>query len=251
MEAEDGYQPHKAVAWKGDWDLYKRQFRAAARLNGMENAIKLAEKLAKGQDFAVLLKQEEEETRQALAQSSRLQARLVLSLIGTVGPQQALLGSGDDDDEDGVATWARLVKHFEYTTKGLRARELHAQWARDTLKPGEHPALLHARLVSIQRPLMRLGEVLTDNNLTEKFITAVQEGDGRLYNSVISGYNREMVMGRNQTIEQLLELEHRVPVGPGNPKKHRDNGRPVFRRTVHSLQEVGPLHRRLLGQAPG
>ncbi len=98
------------------------------------------------------------------------------------------------------------MKHFEFTTKGLRARELHSQWARETLKPGEHPALLHARLVSVQRQMARLGEVLTDNNLIEKFITGVQEGDGRLYGSVVSGYNREMVMGRDQTIEQLLEL---------------------------------------------
>ncbi len=98
------------------------------------------------------------------------------------------------------------MKHFEFTTKGLRARELHSQWARETLKPGEHPALLHARLASVQRQMTRLGEALTDNNLIEKFITAVQEGDGNLYSSVVRGYNREMVMGRSQTIEQLLEL---------------------------------------------
>ncbi len=54
--------------------------------------------------------------------------------------------------------------------------------------------------------MARLGEVLTDNNLIEKFVTAVQEGEGHLYSSVVGGYNREMVMGRHQTIEQLLEL---------------------------------------------
>ncbi len=105
----------------------------------------------------------------------------MLSLIDTRGAQQALLESGEEDDEDGVATWVKLVKHFEFATKGLRARELHAQWASETLKTGEHPALLHARLVSVQRQMARLGETLTDNNLTEKFISAVQQGDGRLY----------------------------------------------------------------------
>ncbi len=206
MEAEDGFQPSKTVAWKGDWDLYKRQFRAAARLSGMEHAIKLAERLAKGGDLKALIKEDENMAQKALAQSSMLQARLVLGLISTVGPQQALLGSGDEEDDDGIATWARLVKHFEFITKGLRARELHAQWARERLQSGEHPALLHARLVSIQRRMTRLDEILTDNNLVEKFITAVQEGDGHLYGPVIQGYNREMVMGCGQSVEQLLEL---------------------------------------------
>ncbi|MCP4993046.1 MAG: hypothetical protein GY934_04555, partial [Gammaproteobacteria bacterium] len=206
MEAEDGFQPSKTVAWKGDWDLYKRQFRAAARLSGMEHAIKLAERLAKGGDLKALIKEDENMAQKALAQSSMLQARLVLGLIGTVGPQQALLGSGDEEDDDGIATWARLVKHFEFTTKGLRARELHAQWARERLQSGEHPALLHARLVYIQHRMTRLDEILTDNNLVEKFITAVQEGDGHLYDPVIQGHNREMVMGRGQSVEQLLEL---------------------------------------------
>ncbi len=139
MEAEGGYQPPKAVAWKGDWDLYKRQFRAAARLNGMENAIKLAEKLAKGQDFAVLLKQEEEETRQALAQSSRLQARLVLSLIGTMGPQQALLGSGEKTgleqhvpglEQIGADVEANPVMVEEATARVRRVATMSAKWNR-------------------------------------------------------------------------------------------------------------------------
>ncbi len=102
----------------------------------MDSAIKLAEKLAKEKDLATLMKEEETTTREGLAQSSRLQAKLVLCLIDTVGAQQALLDNGDEEDEDGISTWVRLVKHFELTTKGLRARELHSQWAHETLKPG-------------------------------------------------------------------------------------------------------------------
>ncbi len=60
--------------------------------------------------------------------------------------------------------------------------------------------------MSVQRQVAKLGEVLTDSNLIEKYITCVQEGDGRLYGSIVGGYNREMVIGCSQTIEQLLEL---------------------------------------------
>ncbi len=49
MEAGDGCQLSKIVTWKGDRDLFKRKFRAAARLSGMDSAIKLAEKLASGE----------------------------------------------------------------------------------------------------------------------------------------------------------------------------------------------------------
>ncbi len=218
MEAVSGYEPFKMVTWKGVWDLFKRKFKAAARLSGMGRAIKLAEKLAEGQDLAVLMKEAELLTKEGLAQSSRLQAKLMLCLIDTVGAKQAFLESGEDNDKDGVGVWTRLVRHFEFATKGLRARELHHQWARETLQPGEHPA----RLVSVQRQMARIGEVLTDNNLIEKFVTVVQEGGGHLYSLVISGYNREMVMGREQSIEQLLELmtiEYRLARhAPGNPE---------------------------------
>ncbi len=104
MEAEDGFQPSKTVTWKGDWDLFKRKFRAAARLSGTDSAIKLAEKLVRGEDLATLVKEDDKLTREGLAQSSKLQAKLVLSLIDTVGAQQALLESGEEGDEDGVGT---------------------------------------------------------------------------------------------------------------------------------------------------
>ncbi len=60
--------------------------------------------------------------------------------------------------------------------------------------------------MSVQCQVAKLGEVLTDSNLIEKYITCVQEGDGRLYSSIVGDYNREMVIGCSQTIEQLLEL---------------------------------------------
>ncbi len=56
MEAGDAFQASKAITWKGDWDLFKRKFRAVARLSGMDSAIKLAEKLASEEDLATLVK---------------------------------------------------------------------------------------------------------------------------------------------------------------------------------------------------
>ncbi len=74
----------------------------------------------------------------------------------------------------------------------------------------------------MQRQMARMDEVLTDNNLIEKFVTAVQEGNEHLYSSVVRAYNREIVMGRKQTIEQLLELmssEFRLAqCTPSNPQ---------------------------------
>ncbi len=206
MEAEDGYNPTKTVAWKGDWDLFKRQFKAAAKLSGIDNAIKVGEKLAKDEDLKIHTEEDPKLMKWAQKESPMLHARLVLALSDTIGAQQALIESGIENDEKGIGVWTRLVKHFEFSTKRLRTRELHTQWARETLKPGERPTLLHARLVSLQRQMAALGEILSDENLAEKFITGVEEGNKTLYNPVISGYNREIVMGRNQTIEQLLEL---------------------------------------------
>ncbi len=66
--AEDGFQTAKSAPWKGDWDLYKREFKVVAKINGMDSAIKLAEKLARGEELAALKKTDEELTRKGLAQ---------------------------------------------------------------------------------------------------------------------------------------------------------------------------------------
>ncbi len=139
-------------------------------------------------------------------QSRKLHVQLTLSLIHTVGPQQALLESGVEDDEDGTMALARLIKHFEYTTKELRILELLEKWQRETLRTGEDPSLLYTKLLNLQRQLSSLGEDFTNTSLIKKFIASVQEGDGKLYESVIDGYERCMVMGPLPMTEQLMEL---------------------------------------------
>ncbi len=196
----------RMVEWLGDWDLFKRMLRSAALCSGTDSAVRLAEKLAKGRQLKDLKAAEPNLVALGAAQSRRLHAQLTLSLVKTVGPQQALLESGFEDDEDGVAVMVRLVKHFEHTTKELRAHELHSKWAREILQPDEHPSLLYTRLLSIQRQLATLGEDLTQSNMVKKLVTAIQEGDGGIYDTVIDGYERGVVMGQPQTTEQLLEL---------------------------------------------
>ncbi len=107
-----------------------------------------SEKLAKGQEQHELEVSDPTLIKMAAVQSRRLHAQLTLSLVNSVGPQQALLESGFEDDEDGIMALTRLIKHFEYTTKGLRVLELHEKWQRETLQTEEDPSLLYTRLTN-------------------------------------------------------------------------------------------------------
>ncbi len=48
METELGYTKTKIVTWNGDWNNYKRLFKAASRLNGTADAIQAGEQVAEG-----------------------------------------------------------------------------------------------------------------------------------------------------------------------------------------------------------
>ncbi len=52
MEAEDG-STMKLVPWREDWDQFKRLFKAQPRLNGVPDAIKAGEMLAKSRNGLV------------------------------------------------------------------------------------------------------------------------------------------------------------------------------------------------------
>ncbi len=147
MEAEDGYKVEteetgtlegarptnpRTVAWRGDWDILKEEFGAAARL-----------------------------THRA----------------------------GRQGDKDGVGAWTRLVKHFEYTAKGLRAQELHTKWENEFLRADEHPELFHVRLLTLQRQLEALiNDGPSQDNLTRKFLAEIRKGNAQLYGPVIRDY---------------------------------------------------------------
>ncbi len=163
MESGNDSRPTtpRTVAWRGDWDLFKEEFLAAAECSGTGNAVELADRLAVGEELEDLTKNKSELVRKGRAESRRLKTQLTLSLIATQGAQQMLVRGGLQRDMNGIDTWMRLVKHFEYTAKGQRTQELHMQWEGETLQPGEHPELLYIRLVTLQRQLAALGDNLS------------------------------------------------------------------------------------------
>ncbi len=184
MEAGEGYQNSyksmnvKVVPWEGNWEKFKRLFKVYGRICGVSEATKAGELKANemasmkaeagapcpwkemGDEFNARVKQ----------QSPRLAAMLTLSLINTVGVQQAILNDELENDEDGVRAWSLLFKQFELSTQDLKTDELYCEWDAEALRPSEHPAILHSRLVSIQRKLARLNEQVSDKNLIRRFI---------------------------------------------------------------------------------
>ncbi len=114
MEAADGYRhpTFRTITWRGDWDLFKEEFIAAAECRGTDNVIELAERLVEGEKLETLEQYDKDLVRKGLTESCRLKTQLTLSLITTEGAQQALVRGGLKRDKDGVGTWTRLVKHF-------------------------------------------------------------------------------------------------------------------------------------------
>ncbi len=220
MEAEDGYQNSyksmnvKVVPWEGNWEKLKRLFTAYGRMCGVSEALKAGElkanemandKTETGAPYPWEEKEDEFNER-VTEQSPRLAAMLTLSLINTVGVQQAILNDELENDEDGVRAWSLLIRQFELSTQDLKTDELYREWDDETLKPSEHPAILHSRLVSIQRKLARLNEQVTNKNLVRRFISAIERQRGHPYKEVISAYNNQMILGNPHTPEQLLEF---------------------------------------------
>ncbi len=96
MEAGNGFRPpnQRTVTWRGDWDLFKEEFVAAAECSGTDNAVELAERLAEGERLEALEETDKSLVREGLAESHRLKTQLTLSLITTEGAQQALQQCG-------------------------------------------------------------------------------------------------------------------------------------------------------------
>ncbi|MCP4320015.1 MAG: hypothetical protein GY789_29555, partial [Hyphomicrobiales bacterium] len=184
------------VPWRNDWEKFKRMFKASARLNGVSDAGKAGEALAK------LRKHPIDTTRKqgpaynkpitpeigddqyptvdshTRTQAPKLAAMLTPSLADTVGVQQSIITDELEDDEDGIAAWAALVTHFEYSTEDIRAETLFHKWEEESLGCGEHPDVLWARLSSLQRKLIKLGEECNDKNLMRRFISAIDKQPG-------------------------------------------------------------------------
>ncbi len=85
MEAWDSYGTPRTVAWKGDWDGFKRRSKPVSIFNGTSDAVKMGESIA--QDETTTLKEikveEKEWSTQLKQQSRKLAAMLLLSLEET------------------------------------------------------------------------------------------------------------------------------------------------------------------------
>ncbi|MCP4286646.1 MAG: hypothetical protein GY792_19735 [Gammaproteobacteria bacterium] len=134
---EDGFGPSQTtqmrlVPWRDDWNLFKRLFKAAGRLNGIADAIRAGERLAVKDVKNELEKQEgitQAELDRAQLQSPNLAAALMLTLADTVGAQQSICTDELEDSEDGIGAWASLIKHFEHSTGDLRVAYCIQQYA--------------------------------------------------------------------------------------------------------------------------
>ncbi len=139
-------------------------------------------------------------------QAPKLAATLTLSLADTVGVQQSIITDELEDYEDGIAAWAALVTHFEYSMEDIRAEVLFHKWEEERLGCGEHPDVLWARLSSLQRKLIKLGEKCNNKNMMRRFISAIDKQPGHIYGEVLTSYRGQLIMGRPYTSTELREF---------------------------------------------
>ncbi len=111
----------RSILWNGDWNHWKRGFKAMACLNGLAEAVEVAEIIANGaQELPIKADGDEGEQPQidskllnkTTSQTRKLGAVLTLSLMISTGVQHSIIIKELEDDEDGIAGWIALVRHF-------------------------------------------------------------------------------------------------------------------------------------------
>ncbi len=160
---QQGQQNGRMVALDGDWDQFKWFFKASARLNGVAEALQFGEAVAEEGSWARRQikadekREEEGETepltqeqkglmKKALQQSPKLTAMLTMAIGMSYGPQKSVVMEELRTKENGIMAWAKLIQHFERSTKDLRLDDLLQQWENEILNEGEHPDELYTRL---------------------------------------------------------------------------------------------------------
>ncbi len=186
MEADYGFNVGKestrpackVMHWQDGRKKFKRVFKATGQLNGIADALRYGECLA-NEANTENLKEEDKDYLQtfktkALEQSTKLAALLTLAIANSAGAQQSIVMDELENDEDGVTAWAKLIKHFEQSTQEVRIENLLHQWESESLKMGEHPDELYGRLTAMNSRLEKHGEVISDANLTRRFVSAIE-----------------------------------------------------------------------------
>ncbi len=103
----------------------------------------------------------------ALGQSPKLAAVLTLAISNSQGVQQSIVLDELENDQDGITAWTKLIVHFEHSTKEVRIENLLHKWENELLLANEHPDQLYGRLCLMKTRLEKLGENITEANLTK------------------------------------------------------------------------------------
>ncbi len=191
------------IGWGGEWTSFRKRFKAAANLNGVRDALKAGELSASDEETKI----DAGLQKKATLQSERLAALLILSLEPTKGPQRSIVvNTSVEEEEDGVLMWARLVRHFEKSTREIRLAALLQEWEGETLGVEEHPDELHGRLVAMNSKLASLGEGYSEAKLLTRFVSAIERSGDARYASAIQQYRGAVIQGNPYSLEKLREF---------------------------------------------
>ncbi len=141
-----------------------------------------------------------------MAQSPKLAALLTLSIGPSHAPQCSIVMEELPVHENGIMAWAKLLQHFERSTKDLRLDALLQQWENDTLQAGEQPDELYTRLAGTNAKLKTLGADFEQAVFTRRFVAAIGKQQGHLYNGVLQQYRGMMIRGNPYTLDELREF---------------------------------------------
>ncbi len=212
-DAEPDYKPEAVdcpppmgktmVGWRGEWTSSRKRFKAAANLNGVGDALRAGELKANDEEKHM----DEGLRKKATLQSERLAALFILSLESTKGPQRSIIvNTSAKEEEDGVLLWARLIKHFEKSTREIRLATLLQEWESETLGVEEHPDEFHGCLIAMNSKLTSLGEGYSEAKLLTRFVSGVERSGDTRYASAIQQYRGAVIQGNPYSLEKLREF---------------------------------------------
>ncbi len=104
-----------------------------------------------------------------------------------------------------MRAWIELVEYFEYTQRHLRLREYRTRYEQLTLEEAEGPEALYLEMKRLQRQMERLGETVTEEASTDKFLQAVQKS----YKEEVRVYEATLFSGAKVSMENLMEMIRR------------------------------------------
>ncbi len=204
-----------------DWDKFRRLFEAYGERNGLQPALERADHVINKRKMKVRLgppakedeeEGEEEEKEQQVAieeqvrKSNRLLcADLVEAIQNQGGVPYEIVARAHDGDRDGVRAWIELIEYFEYTQRHLRLREYRTRYEQLTLEETDGPEALYLEMKRLQRQMEYLGETISEETSTDKFLQAVEES----YKEEVRIYEATMFSGAKMSTENLMEMMRR------------------------------------------